>query len=582
MARAIGLDIGSRTAKVVEIDGSAKGFRVVGFRSKEYPGEGGGAAGQVVTDAVGELIREAKAARDSLVTAMNSGEVVIREILVPFLEDDQIRRVLRYEAEAHLHNYAIEDVVVDYVKVGEVKDQSKILIFAAPKDRVRERVGILNAHGVEPMNMTLDMAALFNAAAAVGCFDEHRNAVVLDMGATTTNILFVRDGELKSCRSLRSGSESITRVLAQDLAVDTDTAREKTTEGDGSPREDDLLAPLELDPEEDVPETERTAAELERSIVVQQQSDFLTRLCRETTRSIAAYGAEIDVDAIYLTGGASLAGGVKERLEERFGTPVIRIDFLGDGNHEVAVADHDQANAEIGVALGCALKGLGPERFPLEFRREDLRYTRKFDLVKVALATTVSLIFILLFLNWLNLTNEKKVRQREVSDALTELRDRHVAKVKARYREVLGDDAKRLPADPNVVMRKLPTWSSQVRAIHRHITSELGFDVVGVPPVRSALGVWKDLFDRLQAIRRELGYLYIQDFHITQKYVSFSGLIGNRGQVDALVQVVRRIDYVEDVERGRVEVDKKTNKFRFNVKAILEETKVERAPRGGR
>jgi type IV pilus assembly protein PilM len=571
MAKSVGLDIGSRTLKLVEVDGSPKKYKVTKFYVKDIPGEGGAAEGEIVVQTLSELLKDAKFRSDSIITAINAGSVVIREILVPFLQDDQIRRVLRFEAEAHLHNYAIEDVVVDYLKVGEVKDQSKVLIFAAPKDRIRERLSALNSNGVDPMHMSLDLTALFNAAKAAGNFEEHPNSVVLDIGATTTNILFIQDGELKSCRSLRTGTESVTRVLAQDLAVDTDAAREKTEQG--QPREDDLLKPLSLDDdEEETPETEKTADELESAIVVQRQDDFLTRIHRETTRSLASYSADQNVSMIYMTGGASLSGGVDRRLAERFGLPVQQLVVLRDEDHGVAASDMETANALAGVALGCAVQGLGYEGVNLEFRRDDMRYTRKFDLIKVAMASTVSLIFILLFLNWLNAQNTLRIRRQETAFALNLVYEKYVKDLKEDYKKVLEKEDKDLPASRKEEFAKFSAWQSQVNRMHKHITSELGFNVQGVPPIRSALEVWKDLFQKIEAKRKEIGYLNLDDFRITQKELSFGGLIGNRAHVDTVLVQVKLMKSVREAEIGSTVTDKKTGKIKFDVRATLKPT----------
>ena len=46
-----------------------------------------------------------------------------RDVAVPFRADDQIEKVVRFEAENHLHGRAIEDVIVNWVKTGETKEE---------------------------------------------------------------------------------------------------------------------------------------------------------------------------------------------------------------------------------------------------------------------------------------------------------------------------------------------------------------------------------------------------------------------------------------------------------------------------
>lgn len=590
MARSVGLDIGSHSVKLVELDGTPKKFRVSRYVSRAIPG-GASAGPEQVAATVGEVLREGRAQRDAVVPALDTSSVVIREIMVPFLQDDQIRRVLRFEAEAHLHSHAIEDVVVDYLKVGEVHDQSKLLIFAAPKDRIRARLALLQQNHADPMHLDLDMTALYNAAKAVGAFEEHPDAVLLDIGASNTLMLFVKDGQLKSCRSIRSGAENLTRVLSQDLSVDTDSARARREQGDlEATREDDLLAPIPvLDDDEEV--AEQTAEQLENAVVLQRQEDFLSRIHRETSRTIAIYPTTSTISAIYLTGGAGLSPGLARQIEERFRKPVIPLRFLPEDSSAVPAADFESADAGMGVAFGCALKLLGASTIDLEFRRDELRYTRKFDLIKVSLAAAVSLVFILLFLVWLNLQNNLRYGRKELDDTLELVGRNYVDKARTMFIETIeSEEVKnklRLEADdPGDMIACFARWKSQIAGMHEHITNDMGFNVKGVPPVRSALVLWRNVSDRLhdQRLREQLGYLYIEEIRVTQKLITVEGRIGNRGNIDLIANELSKIQYqwedgrredcVEKVERGRTDVDKE-GRTRFDLTAELKPTTVQ-------
>ncbi|MCU0724393.1 MAG: pilus assembly protein PilM [Planctomycetes bacterium] len=580
MGKAIGLDIGSQWVKLVEVEGSPKKWRVSRFVHREIPP---GAGPEASSAAVGEVLREARARREAVAPALSSKAVVMREIMVPFLEPDAIRKVIRFEAEAHLHNYAIEDVVIDFLKTGEARDQAKVLVFAAPKTAIRQRLEMLKANGVDPMHLNLDLAALYTAARSCGAFTEHPNAVVLDLGASTTNLLFVMNGELASCRSLRSGTEALVRVLARDLAVDTDSAREQAKQGDGSPRPGDLLESLALEPE-GLPDGEKTVAEITSAITLGRQDDFIVRIHREVTRTLASWPMDAALTAVYVTGGASLAPGVVDRLAERFRKPVLRLPFIAGDTRAVPAADIEMANAVAGIALGCALTQLGAPGLRLEFRREDLRYTRKFDLVKVALASTVSLVFILLFLVWLHTQHTLRVRQSEFQNVLSLLDSTYIDKTRAKYDEVLGDMGKKdlgpkgeeQPRDHFV---RLSLWESQIRKMHVHITTEMGFNVQGIPPIRSALAIWRDLSDRFgeSRFRAQMGYFWVDEIRITQKLVSVDGKLGKRDVYDLIGNELARIEYVDKVIRETTETEPEGGKTRFGINAELKPMAIQKA-----
>ena len=143
MPRAVGLDVGTRTLKLVELSGSPKAFKVQRFLVRMLPEGTGEEADAARAEMIRSLFAEAKVGKDDVCASFDSGATSFREITVPFREHDQIEKVVRFEAENHLHGQAIEDVIVNWVKVGETKDGSQILIFAAPKSELSADLAIL-------------------------------------------------------------------------------------------------------------------------------------------------------------------------------------------------------------------------------------------------------------------------------------------------------------------------------------------------------------------------------------------------------------------------------------------------------
>src|SRR5438128_3084431 len=102
MARAVGLDVGSRTLKLVELSGSVKAFKVHRVFVREIP-EGVEASEEARADLVREVFAEGRFGKDDVCASFDAGGTVFREITVPLRDDDQIEKTVRYEAESHLH-----------------------------------------------------------------------------------------------------------------------------------------------------------------------------------------------------------------------------------------------------------------------------------------------------------------------------------------------------------------------------------------------------------------------------------------------------------------------------------------------
>jgi hypothetical protein len=144
-----------------------------------------------------------------------------------------------------------------------------------------------------------------------------------------------------------------------------------------------------------------------------------------------------------------------------------------------------------------------------------------------------------------------------------------VSQTKSDYDTVLGDEAKKLPAETKDLHLALPTWMSQLGTIHRHIRNDMGYDVQDIPPIRSALTIWNDVFKKLDEVRDQLGYFLIEDIDVKQKRFRIRGLIGDRSLIDTVASQIESLDYVENLERDRTEVDKATGNTRFGITADL-------------
>src|SRR5262245_34534795 len=164
MARAVGLDIGSRTIKVVELSGSPKAFKIQRLAIREVPrppeappkeGEEAFDATTATAQVVREIFDTLKLPKEDVCAVFDSGKTMSREIVVPFLEPEKIRKVVKFEAEHHLHSQSVDEVVVNWIKTGETKEGSRLTIFASSKEELVERLAVLRLAGIEPASIDL-------------------------------------------------------------------------------------------------------------------------------------------------------------------------------------------------------------------------------------------------------------------------------------------------------------------------------------------------------------------------------------------------------------------------------------------
>ena len=235
MALIVGLDIGSRVLKGAVLSGSPGKYRLVDFFVEALPhvedatllaetedGEAHlGADGHDVEDRIKRILTERNLRTADVVVAADTKDCVIREITVPFVRDEQLRKTIPFEAENYFHAFDVEDVVLEYVKVGETDGKSRLILIALKNSLIQDRLALLKRGGCDPISMDLDGAALLNAYSATPYFNEERSTLLIDMGASSAEIVLVEKGQLKKVRSLRLGGHlpSPDRMIAEPAAV---------------------------------------------------------------------------------------------------------------------------------------------------------------------------------------------------------------------------------------------------------------------------------------------------------------------------------------------------------------------------
>src|SRR5204863_3980743 len=104
------------------------GAKLLRYVEKEYDyGDAGALTAAAVLTALRQALHEARAPRNSVCLALPAEFCTLREITVPFTEDDQIKKVVKFELEPHLHSASIDEVVMDYVKTGAAKGGTRLL-----------------------------------------------------------------------------------------------------------------------------------------------------------------------------------------------------------------------------------------------------------------------------------------------------------------------------------------------------------------------------------------------------------------------------------------------------------------------
>ncbi len=90
----------------------------------------------VLSDFLNEILKKKFTKEKKLSFCISSTDIIIREIVMPFMKDDELKNALKYEIDQYIPNS--DDYVVDYKQIGHDEDDKKIrtIIVAAPKEMI--------------------------------------------------------------------------------------------------------------------------------------------------------------------------------------------------------------------------------------------------------------------------------------------------------------------------------------------------------------------------------------------------------------------------------------------------------------
>lgn len=282
----IGLDVGSRYLKVVQVShaGSAPEVSRIAVRALTEAG-GGAHAGAAVVEAIVKLFRDSGLRGRQVVTGVGGHDVIVKRVELERMKPSELREVIRWEAEQHLP-FDTASVELDF-QILSSGDPMDVLLVAAKRDLVHGATDIVSAAGLGLEVLDVDGFALGNAL--IHNHPEAADGIVMvaDMGWETTTVVVVEEGIPAVTRDLHFGVRALCKTVQRETGLET-RALEAMIRGQRvSP---DLQSVIEVAVDE-------MAVELERA------SAFLK------TRP-----ADLGLGRVYLSGGGARIPGLADAL----------------------------------------------------------------------------------------------------------------------------------------------------------------------------------------------------------------------------------------------------------------------------
>jgi type IV pilus assembly protein PilM len=225
----VGLDIGSKTIKIVEVEKEGGAFSLVASGIVGYSGT----TADKMTDekemaSLGQIIKklhsEAGVSSKDVVISVPEPQVFTRTIKFPLLTDSEIASAVKWEAEQYIP-IPVNEAIIQHTILARNETSSPpevlVLLVAAPKVVVEKYTRVVQLAGLNPVAVETELVALTRALAP-----RDKTVLLVDLGATSTNIAVAKNGLLSFSRSVPMAGEAFTRAVSQGLGVTSQQAEE--------------------------------------------------------------------------------------------------------------------------------------------------------------------------------------------------------------------------------------------------------------------------------------------------------------------------------------------------------------------
>ncbi len=340
----IGVDISSSSIKMVELasDGK-KNYRLERYAIEVMPRDTVADGNMVNLEAAAETVRRAwkklGTSTHSVAVALPSAHVITKKIIVPAgLREEELEVQVESEANQYIP-FALDEVNLDFQIVGPAAsspEDIEVLIAASRKEKVEDRVAVVESAGLKAMVMDVESYAVQSAFVLIAnrLPEGGRGQIValIDIGANVMNLTVFRNAQSLYVREQAFGGNQLTQDIARLYGMTFEEA-----------------------------EAEKRRSNLPKDYESELLKPFIDSVALEVARALQFFYTSTQfsqVDTLVLAGGCAVLPGLLEAVTARIRIPVVLANPFADmGLSDRIVAKRLPAEApSLMVACGLALR----------------------------------------------------------------------------------------------------------------------------------------------------------------------------------------------------------------------------------
>ena len=199
----LGIDIGSKTIKIVELKNvngkfALKGAAVVGVKEASIERMQEETEFVALANIIKTTLKNAKIGSKEVNISLPESAAFTRNIKFPPLTDAEIASAVKWQAE-EIIPIPLKDVVFQHIILDRNENtqppEVSVLVVAAPKTLVEKYIKIMTLAGLEVVGIETELLALCRCLSVPA-----QTVVIVDLGARSTDIAIAKNtNEINTC-----------------------------------------------------------------------------------------------------------------------------------------------------------------------------------------------------------------------------------------------------------------------------------------------------------------------------------------------------------------------------------------------
>lgn len=339
--RALGIDIGAGSVKLVELEKTSEGVQLLRakfFDLTQHSDQEKREA--LVKEGLEGLLRTEKIRSGKTAISLSGQAVFIRFLKLPKIQKGKVDKIIKYEAQQQVP-FPLDKIIWDHqIFHSGAGPEEDVLFVAAKKELVESTLANFSRTGLDIELVDVSPLSLLNAIT----FNEPlAKGIIIDIGAKATNLI-VLDGKEFWVRSVLIAGDEMTHAIATKMNIPFDKAEELK-------RKEGMVVPPDSLVPSNISSTGKELAEILNTVA----SDMASSIIQSLEFYKSKHGREIVFGEVILSGGGSKLKGIEDFLSKSLGMQIRRAN-LGQkikcpSNLRVDIDFQSRFGAAIGLAL---------------------------------------------------------------------------------------------------------------------------------------------------------------------------------------------------------------------------------------